>query len=633
MAGAPRAVGCAFVENGPSTRAPADAIDATTTTDTDGDVAEKLARLWGFVVAAIVLVGLVVLLAAVRRGLDLTDESDYIQSEMHAGAYLRSSTQFQLLLGPVLSLVRYVWMLRAVKVVSLLGAHVFFAWCFLVTAPTLIGARFARSDRIAVIAAITAGAFGVSRVQPQTPGYNDLTVFFVILISGLLLLLADKRPAGRRAEPAAWFAVGLLMWLQLLARWPSAVAVVPLAAIAFFWTGHRPAQLLRRAGAIAAGAAVGALATQLFLAPIPDIINGIQQGNTDATAALGYSRSHLLNQYVTNLSDLARVTSRSFWFLIAAALATGLLLGTRRYARPAAIAAGIGVVLLTPAFVLSGRAHGGVQPFGGVGLPLLLARTLLFPMYVLLAILVGGIALARNRDGRPTLRGIAVIAALLAAPFLGGLGSNNPLWYSAAMNPGCWVAAALALCALAHRDYGRHLVRGLAFAFALLLAFTAFDGTWRHPYRQAPLAAATVGVGLSGPLNGLSTDAVTASLLGSARSATDAAGGPVAPNVIVWTPGLPGVSVATGLSQPLFAWLSADYFAVLSLSEACQDHTRGILLFQSLNQPAPITTDATLASACTGRTWTPSASINTVGLPPDVGFAAGLGISYAAPRG
>ena len=92
--------------------------------DTDGDVAEKLARLWGFVVAAIVLVGLVVLLAAVRRGLDLTDESDYIQSEMHAGAYLRSSTQFQLLLGPVLSLVRYVWMLRAVKVVGPVDGNV-----------------------------------------------------------------------------------------------------------------------------------------------------------------------------------------------------------------------------------------------------------------------------------------------------------------------------------------------------------------------------------------------------------------------------------------------------------------------------------------------------------------------------
>src|SRR5262249_31663936 len=67
-----------------SGRGPAPSTDA-------GRLADRGAFAWGVIVAAAVLVGLVVLLAAVRRGLDLTDESDYIQSEMHAGAYLRSS--------------------------------------------------------------------------------------------------------------------------------------------------------------------------------------------------------------------------------------------------------------------------------------------------------------------------------------------------------------------------------------------------------------------------------------------------------------------------------------------------------------------------------------------------------------
>ena len=105
---------------------------------------DKLALISGIIIAGVVLAGLVVLLAAVKRGLDLTDESDYIQSEMHAGAYLRASTEFQLLLGPVLSLVRQVWLLRAVKLVGLVAAHVFFVWCFIKTAPSLIGARFKR---------------------------------------------------------------------------------------------------------------------------------------------------------------------------------------------------------------------------------------------------------------------------------------------------------------------------------------------------------------------------------------------------------------------------------------------------------------------------------------------------------
>jgi hypothetical protein len=592
-------------------------------------VADRLATVSGVIIAGVVLVGLVVLLAAVKRGLDLTDESDYIQSELHAGAYLRSSTQFQLLIGPVLSLVRYVWLVRAVKVIGLVAAHGFFAWSFVVTAPSLIGARFKRADRIAVVAAITSGAFGVSRVQAQTPGYNDLTVFIVVAVSGLLLLLADRR-LSRRAEPAAWFVVGLVIWFQLLARWPSTAAIVPLTAIAFFWTGPKLAQLLRRAGAALAGIAVGALATQLFLAPVPDIIRGIHQGNTDASAALGYNRGHLLHQYVTNLSDLLRVMSHSFWFLLVAAVATGLLLGVRRYTRAVAIVAAVGLVLLTPAFMLSGRAHGGVEPFGGIGLPLLLARSVLIPLYVVLAVLAGGAAWIIRRDTRPTVRGLAVLAALLAAPFLGGLGSNNPLWYSAALDPGLWIAAALALCALTHREHGRFLVHGLAFALAGLIAFTAFDGTWHHPYRQAPLAADTVNVGVSGPLNGLSTDPNLASFLDQVRSAAE----PVLsskPNVIVWTPGLPGASVVTGLDQPLFAWLSADYFGELSLSAACNDHARGILLLQSPSRPALIASDPTLASACAGRSWTQRGSTSAGLLQADDGLPEGLAVWYAPP--
>ena len=588
---------------------------ASPETERASGATDKLAVISGIIIAGVVLAGIVVLLAAVKRGLDLTDESDYIQSEMHAGAYLRASTEFQLLLGPVLSLVRQVWLLRAVKLVGLVAAHVFFAWCFIKTAPSLIGARFKRPDRIAVGAAIVAGALGVSRVLPQTPGYNDLTVFIVVTVSGLLLLLADRQLHGR-AEQAAWFAVGLLIWLQLLARWPSAMAIVPLAAIAFLWTGLQLSELVKRTVAVLAGVAAGVLGTQLFLAPIPDIIRGIHQGNADASAGLDYSRSHLLSQYVTNLSDLLHVLSHSFWFLLVAAAVTGALL-TTRYARPVAIAAAVGLVALTPVFVLSGRARGGVEPFGGPGLPLLLARSVVIPLYVVLALLAGAVAMICRRDARPGLRGLVVVAALLVAPMLGGLGSNNPLWYSAALDPAFWIAASLALCAFTHPRFGRLLVHGLAFAFAALIAFTAFDGTWRHPYRQVPLAAATVHLSLSGPLNGLSTDGNTASFLLQLRAATNAVAAAEPTVLVVWAGyqpytayGLPGASAASGLSQPLFAWLSAPYYTDKSLAAACEDHSRAILLLEYPVQRADLTNNPVLTTACAGRQWTPRESID-----------------------
>ena len=280
------------------------------------------------------------------------------------------------------------------------------------------------------------------------------------------------------------------MWFQLLARWPSAVAVVPLAAIAFFWTGHRPAQLLAahaarsRPGRPWARSRRNSSSRRFPTSSTASSKATPTRRPPSATAGATCSTSTC-----TNLSDLARVMSRSFWFLHrrrgrrpASCSAPGATHVPRR-SRPASA-----LVLLTPTFILSGRAHGGVEPFGGIGLPLLLARSLLIPMYVLLAILVGGIALARSRDRtHATLRGLAVIAALLAAPFLGGLGSNNPLWYSAAMNPGLLDRRPRSRCARSRTaTTGGILVHGLAFAFAVLIAFTAFDGTWRHPYRQAP---------------------------------------------------------------------------------------------------------------------------------------------------
>ena len=77
-------------------------------------------------------------------------------------------------------------------------------------------------------------------------------------------------------------------------------------------------------------------------------------------------------------------------------------------------------------------------------------------------------------------------------------------------------------------------------------------------------------------------------MLGSARAAADAVAGSGRPERDrVDARAYPASRWRRGLRQPLFAWLSADYFAdLLAWPTACQDHTRGILLFQSLNQPA-----------------------------------------------
>ena len=594
------------MDGGVSIPAPPETAGISPRARSSSGPADKLALGWGALLVGILVAAVIVGLAAVKRGLDLSDESYYVFASQHARSYLRSSTEFPLVVSPVLSLVGSVWMLRVVKLLALVAAHAFFAWCFVKTAPSLVGANFKRSDRIAIGAAIVASVLSVARFLPQSPSYNDITVGIVVTVSGLLLLLADRRVRGR-VEIATWFAVGFLIWFQLLVKWPSTTALVPLAAITFFWTSPQWKRLARNAGIVLGGLAVGALVTQIFLAPVSDIFDSIRQGNADASNTLGHNESDLLSQYRRNLGDLLHVMTHHFWYLLVAAVAVGLLFRFRRLARPVAFAAAAGLVALTPLFIASGRARGGVEP-----LELVLPKSVILPLYVVLAILLAVAALIVRAGTRPSLRGFFILVALLVAPFLTALGTNNPIWFNASFAAAFWVAAALAICSLAHREHSRVVVHALAFAFVTLLAFSAYDGVWRRPYRQLPLAQATVQVHVGGPLNGLAMDPLTAEFVQQVRATTDAIPGAKRPFMIVWNPGVPGASLAGGLEQPLYAWLSRPSFAVNSLVAVCQDHTRGILLLQYPNQPANIRGNPYLATSCIGRTWTQQAPISVL---------------------
>jgi len=382
---------------------------------------------------------------------------------------------------------------------------------------------------------------------------------------------------------------------------------VPLAAITFCWTEPHWKRLARNAGIVLGGLAAGAVATQIFLASVPDILDRIRQGNADASNTLGHNESDLLSQYRRNLGDLLHVMTHHFWYLLVAAVAVGLLFRVRRLARPVAFAAAGGLLALTPVFVASGRAHGGVEPLEQV-----LPKSVILPMYVVLAFLAAVAAIVVRAGTRPSLRGFFIFGALLVAPFLTALGTNNPIWFNASFASAFWVASALALSSLTSRDYSRVVVHALAFAFVGLLAFSAYDGTWRRPYRQTALAQDTVQVHVGGPLNGLRMDPLTAQFVAQVRATTDAIPGAKRPFMIVWNPGVPGASLAGGLDQPLYAWLSRPAFAVNSLVAACQDHTRGILLLQYPSQPADIRDNPYLSTACIGRTWAQQSPISVL---------------------
>jgi hypothetical protein len=203
-------------------------------------------------------------------------------------------------------------------------------------------------------------------------------------------------------------------------------------------------------------------------------------------------------------------------------------------------------------------------------------------------------------------------------PLLSAVGTNNYIWFNALFAASFWIAATLAVISVALAEHARCLVRGLAIAYAALIAFIAVDGTWADPYRQSPLSADTVAVSLPGPLSGLQVDPSTARFLREIQVAVLADTGTLPPNLVAWA-GTPGADVAGGVTQPIFAWVvQGTTPASLALRASCKDQARGVLLLKLPGGPEPRRGSRVLPSQCADRAWIKQPDI-------DVPGSAGLG--------
>jgi hypothetical protein len=231
----------------------------------------------------------------------------------------------------------------------------------------------------------------------------------------------------------------------------------------------------------------------------------------------------------------------------------------------------------------------------------------------------------------PTDRRVLFVGSLLAIPFLSALGTNNYIWFNALFAASFWVAAGLAITSVAFDEHARYVVRGLAVAFAMLIAFTAADGTWADPYRQPPLHADTVAITIPGPLSGLQVDLATAKFLEESRASVEMAPGPPLPILVNWA-GVPGADIAGGVFQPLFAWVGqGTKLAALTLEKSCESGRRGILLLELPGGPNPLSRSSDLPPTCSDRVWIKRTAID---LPSTAQLGTeSLALYFAGPVG
>jgi len=585
-------------------------------------VAQTSRRIGGLttfiIVAGVVSIGVFSCLVAVGRGIDLTDESYYLVLSLHPKTYLRSSTEFQLFAAPVLWLVRYVWLLRALNLLSLVMASGVFAFAFLRTAPSLMAVHFRRSDRLTIGVTIIAGALMPSVYLPQTPGYNQFTMVVLFCASSLMLLLADLQ-VPRSLTPLAWAIVGALIWAQVLIKWPATMAMIPLLAFSLWHVRNRAVGSTKSALFILGGALFAAFLTSVLVVPLPRLIVDLKLGSKDAATFGGHGATGLVSQYLLQLRHLSWVILSDYWYLLVVAIFCGAITMKREYVRPVAWFLGIGFSLLTPVMIISGRARGGVAPWATIS-----SRGSVLPTYVLVALFLGAATFGFSRPMWPAKK-VLVLCALLVMPFLSAIGTSNYLWFNASFAATFWIAAAMLVISRSFEDYSHLVIRGLAIAFATLISFTAIDGTWENPYRQQPLSNDSVSIAGPGLLSGLKVDAPTATFIKEVRSAVRATNSRRPPILVALT-GIAGASVAGNMVQPIFAWITGPTPATLVLTASCKDQSRGILLLQFPGNPQP--SKEGLPSQCSNRTWIKFADI-------DVPLEAGIGSSrletYFAP--
>jgi hypothetical protein len=530
---------------------------------------ERVARAFAAVAGAILLVGATALALAVDKGLDLTDEGFSLLTERFPTRYMRLSTQAQLIWAPVLDLVGSVAALRFTRLVLLLAAAGFLAWEVVRIPP---GIR-SPAARWALGLSVTAGAFAPAVWLPQSPGYNDLTVIAVLVLVALTLAMlpngVDAGAPGRFApyrsqvQAVCW---GVAWWVLLLAKWPAAIVMVALSvATLATWQRSEVARLVRQVVWAAAGVAGAALVTQLFLAPLGDIVDGVRRSTNDLSNTHGTGR--LLPTYLRDLSSVPKELVTQRWWLLLVAVAIGALLGRKS-------TGAIGRVALstaTWAYVLAAAAMGKADG----GAPNLWIFSRLLPELACLLLICLAVACALDSHRLRALSGPTVRAVLLlgVVPLAAALGTGNAIWYNAETLSACWIAGlGVLLVALVGDEV---VAVAVTSALAALVAFGAVTGTWLHPYRQVPLREASAEIA-SGPAAGLTVDPELARLVGS----TQAVAGPgAAPSIIViWK--RPGLVYAAGGLQPEFAWVPRENpeRAAASLEGACQDRSRAVVL-------------------------------------------------------
>ncbi len=510
-------------------------------------------------------IGLVAMLAATGRGLDVADEGWYLLASSAPRDFIDQATptQYQFVIGDLLSgFGGDVQAVRVVKLLGLLAAAVGFVVALLRWLPDL-GVRPTVVDRLALGAVALVTPYGASW-YPQTPGYNDLALLaLLVLATSVIGAVRALRPERRRPLVALAWGIpgGAAVWLVVVSKFTTLGAVALLGLGLPAVAGWRMRRDLGRWGVLLAGhlvgLGVGMLAWQLRYASIADTLDGMWRSASN-TGASNHDPLALL------ANNLTAVVIAVLLVLLAFATAGGPSAGRRPAVLGAFAVASVGAM-----------AFAGVVAENSLKVVVAADLVMMLPALAVLACapaLRGWWADGRPRPAAP----LVLLAAVLAAvQVFYALGTNIALFVVAAHACGFTLAGGyLLLRAMVPEAPALH-----AWCAALAVGAAAVVGvgiTWVASYHQPPILEATVEIDPRSPLAGLRVHPNVARVVSDTIDALEPFGD--RPVVLgIW--GLQGLVYAAGGAAPGEIFEPSEQIPTIEVIErACEGDAPVLLL-------------------------------------------------------
>ncbi|MGZ5194614.1 MAG: hypothetical protein ACXWJM_04725 [Ramlibacter sp.] len=489
------------------------------------------------------------LIDGLDRGLELTDESYYLLSALHARDIRLFFTPFHWVSGMLWTASDSLVAFRAWGLGLACASAMTLAWAVLHAAPRAgMSAPEGRLSRAAVMASAASGALTYGSLLSFTPSYNLLAASGACLSVAFGLLSTDGSAARARTFE---FLAGVALGVTFLCKFSAGICVGGLVMVlqVAFASDQRP-----RWRAVPFLIAVYAAATVALAAWVEtgfgEALREFKSGIEIVWIAQGDGGTlQRLVRSATDLIGMLRGAGASFWGPLAC-LAIGL-----RW-RPALF----GIIGLAWFAVLlaAGRGHltGGESHFERQAMPL---------VAVLVFALIAGV-----RQWTRTWRAVLLTATLAVLPVAVAIGTSNPLQVQVLGAMASW-GALIGLLGSSH-DAESIAAAPIGILFCAIVAVQVVTAG-AEPYRMRPMPQQTEAITLPS-LGSVKVDAETAALVREMQRAARACALPPGTPFLDFYD-VPGVALMIGAVPVETPWLLHSEYAKLALRQADPAVLRG----------------------------------------------------------